>query len=194
VKAAAGKATKVIDVEHFVHVADIDPVYFDRAYFLGSGTGAEDAYRLFHDALDKAGRAAIGRFTFHNREYLAAIRPFDGVLALHTMRFADEVVAGGTLKLGKMGRAPTKREIEMAGELVASLQGAFKPARYKDQYRKAVLELIKRKAAGKKLQAPKAQDPEETGDLMKALKASLGKSRHGGRRRRAAPKKKASRR
>jgi DNA end-binding protein Ku len=183
VKAAAGKRTRMVDVEHFVDAAEIEPVYYERSYFLGAGDKGEDAYRLFHDALARTGRAAIGRFTFHNREYLAAIRPFDGVLVLHTMRFADEVVTGNALPLDEPARAPTKREVEMAASLISSLHDEFNPERYKDEYRKSVLELIDRKAAGKPVEAPEEEEPEETGDLMDALKASLDASRHGARRR-----------
>jgi DNA end-binding protein Ku len=196
VKAAAGKATKVIDVEHFVDIAEIDPVFFARFYYLGPGSGSEDAYRLFHDALQRTGRAAIGRFTFHNREYLAAIRAFESVLALHTMRFADEVVAGDDLPLEGAGRAPTKRELELAAQLIAALEQDYEPERYKDEYRAAVLDLIRRKVAGKEIEAPEEEEPAETADLMEALKASLSASRHGGRRRPATskPRRKAGRR
>ena len=99
IKAAAGGTGHVIEVEHFVLVADIDPVFYEKSYYLGAGEKAKDAYRLLHDALERTGRAAVGRFTFHNREYVAVIRPFDGVLALHTLRFADEVVAGDEFEL-----------------------------------------------------------------------------------------------
>jgi DNA end-binding protein Ku len=183
VKAAAGKRTRMIDVEHFVEVAAIAPVFYERSYFLGAGESGADGYRVLHDALARTGRAAIGRFTCHNREYLAAIRPFDGLLALHTMRFADELVAGDDLPFDEPGRAPSKREVEMAGKLISSLQEKFKPERYEDEYRQAVLDLIDRKAAGRDVEAPAEEDPEETSDLMEALKASLDSSRHGGRRR-----------
>jgi DNA end-binding protein Ku len=174
IAAASGERTHVIDVEAFVCLADIEPTFYDKAYYLGAGDKGEDAYRLLRDALEKTGRAALGRFTFHNREYLAAIRPFDGVLALHTMNFADELVPPSDVEFKAPKPGPGKREIEMAGKLVESLHEPFKPEKYKDEYRKAVLALLKRKSDGKEIEPPDEEEPEETGDLMAALEASLG--------------------
>jgi DNA end-binding protein Ku len=173
IAAASGERTHVIDVEAFVCLADIEPTFFEKAYFLGAGDKGEDAYRLLREALEKTGRAALGRFTFHNREYLAAIRPLDGVLALHTMHFADELVHPGDIEFKKPKPGPGKREIEMAGKLVESLHEPFKPEKYKDEYRKAVLALLKRKSEGKEIEPPDEEEPEETPDLMAALEASL---------------------
>ena len=174
IAAASGERSHVIDVEAFVCLADIDPVFYEKSYYLGAGDKGEDAYRLLHDALEKTGRAALGRFTFHNREYLAAMRPLDGVLALHTMHFADELVPASDIDFEAPQQGPRKREIEMAGRLVESLHEDFKPSKYKDQYRKAVLALIEAKAAGKEIEPPDEEEPEESGDLMAALEASLG--------------------
>jgi DNA end-binding protein Ku len=173
VDAAAGDRTRVIDVEHFVDAADIDPVFHDKPYWLGAQDAGADAFRLLHDALERTGRAAIGRFTFHNREYLAAIRPHDGVLALHTLRFADELVGRDDLDVPRAGRKPDAREVEMAGQLVESLHRRFRPGRYEDEYREAVLELIDAKAKGKEVELPEPEELEETDDLLAALKASL---------------------
>ncbi len=174
IAAAAGDPAHVIDIESFVETTTIDPVFYAKTYYLGAGAKGGDAYRLLHDALERTGRAGLGRFTFHNREYLAAIRPLDGVLGLHTMRFADEVVAGKEVELSKPSKGPAKKEVEMAGRLVGSLEESFSPGRYKDRYRKAVLDMIERKAAGKKPKQPREKPPEETPDLMAALEASLG--------------------
>jgi len=174
IAAAAGDPAHVIDIESFVETTAIDPVFYAKTYYLGAGAKGGDAYRLLHDALERTGRAGLGRFTFHNREYLAAIRPLDGVLGLHTMRFADEVVAGKEVELSKPSKGPAKKEVEMAGRLVGSLEESFSPGRYKDRYRKAVLDMIERKAAGKKPKKPREKPPEETPDLMAALEASLG--------------------
>ena len=95
IAAAAGERSRLIELEEFVRAPEIDPVFFDKTYYLGAGAKGADAYRLLHDALQKSDRAGIGRWVFHNREYLVAIRPLDGVLALHTMRFADELVDPG---------------------------------------------------------------------------------------------------
>jgi DNA end-binding protein Ku len=174
IAAAAGDRTHVVDVEAFVETDAIDPVFYEKTYYLGAGAKGGDAYRLLHDALAKTGRAGLGRFTFHNREYLAVLRPLDGVLALHTMRFADEVVSGKEIEFDAPGRAPRDREVEMAGKLVESLHEKWNPGKRRDEYRAAVLEMIERKAAGKKPKKPREKPPEEAPDLMAALEASLG--------------------
>ena len=179
IAAAAGDPAHVIDIESFVETTAIDPVFYAKTYYLGAGAKGGDAYRLLHDALERTGRAGLGRFTFHNREYLAAIRPLDGVLGLHTMRFADEVVAGKEVELSKPSKGPAKKEVEMAGRLVGSLEESFSPGRYKDRYRKAVLDMIERKAEGKEMPKPKEQPPDETPDLLAALEASLGGGKKG---------------
>ena len=177
IEAAAGDKAHVIVLEAFVEAAEIDPVFYEKTYYLGAGDKGTDAYRLLLDALGRTGRAGLGRFTFHNREYLAAVRSLDGVLALHTMRFADELVRGKDIEFEPPARKPQGKEIEMAARLVESLHEAFDPGRRKDQYREAVLEMIERKAAGKRPRKPKEEPPEETPDLMAALEASLAGSR-----------------
>ena len=172
IKAAAGDRGKVVHLEHFVYAAEIDPVFFDKTYYVGS-RDADDAYRLLHQALRRSGRAGIGRFTFHDREYLVAIRALDDVLALHTMRFHDELVAPDEADIPSGGRRPNKREVQMASKLVESLQEDFKPERYEDSYRESVLDLIKRKAAGKEIDLAAQEEPDHD-DLEAALAASLG--------------------
>jgi DNA end-binding protein Ku len=175
--AAAGDRTRLVEVEQFVPLADIDPVFYDKPYYVGPRDGGEAAYRLLHDALGKTGRVAIGRFTFHNREYLVAIRPFDGLLAMHTLRFADELSGTGAPKPPKGARKPSDKEVRMAERLVDTLHERFKPERYEDSYREAVLEVIERKAAGKPIEAPEEDEPEdEDDDLAAALEASLSGS------------------
>ena len=172
IKAAAGDRGKVVHLEHFVDAAEIDPVFYDKTYYVGSRDAA-DAYRLLHEALRRSGRAGIGRFTFHDREYLVAIRALDDVLALHTMRFHDEVVSPDELDIPSGGRKPNRREIQMAGKLVESLEEDFKPGKYEDTYRESVLDLIKRKAAGKEIDLAAQEEPEHD-DIEAALAASLG--------------------
>jgi DNA end-binding protein Ku len=174
IKAAAGARGKVIEIEDFVPEGAIDPIFFEKTYYVGARDDTE-AYRVFRAALERAGRVGIGRFTFHDREYLAAVRPLDGVLALHTMRFHDEVVDADDLDVDSPGKGPSKREVEMAGQLVKSLHRKFDPTDYEDTYREAVLELIERKAKGEELEAPEPEAEEEPDDLMAALQASLGK-------------------
>jgi DNA end-binding protein Ku len=173
IDAAAGDRAHVIDVDAFVSAGEIDPVFYEKTYYLGAGSKGEDAHRLLHDALEESGRAAVGRFTFHNREYLAAIRPLGKVLALHTMRFADELVAAGDVEFEPPGKGPSKREVEMAQKLLESLYEEFEPERYEDQYREAVLALIRRKAKGEVIEAPAEEETESSDDLLAALEASL---------------------
>jgi DNA end-binding protein Ku len=175
VKAAAGDRGKIVHLSEFVDAEEIDPVFYERTYFVGSRDD-EDAYRLLREALERTGRAGIGRFSFHDREYLVAVRPFDGVLALHTLRFHDEVVDPGDLDIDG-ARAPSKRELEMAGRLVEALNADFRPTDYEDTYREAVLELIRRKAAGEERDLAEQEEPAHGDDLAAALEASIGARR-----------------
>jgi DNA end-binding protein Ku len=172
VKAAAGSRGKVVEIEEFVPGDAIDPVFYDKTYYVGCRDEGE-AYRVFHEALKQTGRVGIGRFTFHDREYLAAVRSLDGVLALHTMRFHDEIVDAGDLEVSIPRKGPTGQEAKMAEQLVDSLHEKFNPKKYEDTYREAVLDLIDRKAKGKKIERAEFEEREETDDLSAALKASL---------------------
>lgn len=173
IKAAAGERGKLIEIGEFVDAADIDPIFYEKTYYVGSGD-QEDAYRLLLEALKRSGQAGIGRFTFHDREYLVALRARDDVLLLHTLRFHDEVVVADDLELPTAGRKPSKREAEMAGKLVESLARPFDPTDYEDTYRAAVEDLLKRKAAGEEIDLAAEAAPEHGDDLAAALQASLG--------------------
>jgi DNA end-binding protein Ku len=172
IKAAAGDRGKVVHIEEFVDAAEIDPVFFEKSYFVGSRDD-QDAYRLLHEALRRSGRAGIGRFTFHDREYLAAVRALDDVIALHTLRFHDELVAARDLDIAAPGKPPSKAEVDMAKRLVRSNDAAFEASDYEDTYREAVLDLIKRKAKGEEIDLAEQEEPEHGDDLLAALKASL---------------------
>ncbi len=182
IDAAAGDRSHTIELEQFVDREEVDPVFYDRTYYLGAGEDGEDAYRLLHDALDKAGRTGLGRWLFHNREYLVAVRAGDDVLVLHTMRFADELVPADKLDIPAPSRKPTKAELDMAEQLVDSLRKQFRPASFKDSYRERVAELIKLKAEGGEVEPPEAEEVEAPDDLLAALEASLGKGRRKARR------------
>jgi DNA end-binding protein Ku len=174
IDAAGGTRSRIIDVEHFVPLADVDPVFFAKTYFLGARDEGADAFRLLHDALERTGRAAIGRFTFHNREYLVAIRAYEGILALHTMRFAAELVTRKDLDAPRAGTKPAKREVDMAKKLVESLSEDFKPGRLHDEYREQVLAAIRAKGRGKEIELPdEPEEDEESDDLAAQLEASL---------------------
>jgi len=173
IKAAAGDRGKVVHLTEFVDAAAIDPVFFEKTYFLGSRDD-EDAYRLVHAALHRSGRAGLGYFTFHNREYLAAVRALDDhVLGLHTMRFHDELVDLTTLAPAEPSRAPSKKEIDMAGQLVGALDTDFAPEEYEDHHREAVLALIARKAQGEDIDLVSDEPAPRSDDLLAALEASL---------------------
>ena len=173
VAAAAGTQTRLIDVDHFVPVGEIDPVYYDKAYYLGAQDKGRDAYALLHAALGKAERAGVGRWVFHNRERTVIVRPLGGVLALHTMRFADEIVDPSDFELGKVRRKPTGEEIEMASRLVDGLHTDFDPSEHEDRHREAVLAVVEAKAAGKNIELPEPEQAEAADDLLASLEASL---------------------
>jgi DNA end-binding protein Ku len=174
IAAAAGRQTRLVDVEHFVPTGDIDPVFYERTYYLGAGKDGDDAYALLHAALERSERAAVARWVFHNRERTVIIRPLDGVLAMHTMRYADEVVDPADFELERVNRKPSEREIEMASALVEGLHTTFDPAAYEDTYRREVEKVIARKAAGKEIEPPDEEPEEPSDDLLAALEASLG--------------------
>jgi DNA end-binding protein Ku len=172
------KKTRAIEVQDFVEIAEIDPIYFDSPYYLGPADGAERAYSLLAQAMESSGKVAIARFVFRNKEHLAAIRPGDGVLTLTTMRFADEVVPPSELDDVLPSEAPKvpKREVQMAEQLIDSLTSSFDPSAYRDEYREELLAMIERKAAGEEVvAAPEGEEREATKapDLMAALEESI---------------------
>jgi DNA end-binding protein Ku len=175
IDAAAGRQSREIELEEFVAAGDIDPVYYDRGYYLGVGDDGQDAYRVLHDALARAERVGLGRWVFHNREYLVAVRALDDVLALHTMRFADELVEADTLELPSPSRKPNGREVKMAATLVDALSAAFDPSKFEDSYRERVLALIDAKGRGEEPALPEAPEPGGDTSLEAALAASLEK-------------------
>jgi DNA end-binding protein Ku len=177
IDAAAGDRAHTIGLEQFVDRERVDPVYYNRTYYLGAGEGGEGAYRLLHDALERSGRTGLGRWVFHNREYLVAVRSADDVLVLQTMRFADELLNVDKLDIPAPSRRPTERELSMAEQLVDSLKKSFRPTSFKDTYRDRVAELIKRKAQGEEIELPEYQEPEAPDDLTAALEASLSKGK-----------------
>lgn len=175
--ALAPEKTRAIDVQDFVDIEEIDPMYFDSPYYLGPADGAEKAYSLLAAAMESSGKAAISRFVFRNKEHLAAIRAADGVLTLTTMRFHDEVVPPSELDDALPDEKPkvAKREQQMAEQLIDSLSTEFEPGAYKDEYREQLLALIEQKAEGKEIVAPEAEAPKATKapDLMAALEESI---------------------
>jgi DNA end-binding protein Ku len=177
------KATKTIDIEEFVDLSEIDPIYYDHNYYLAPTTGGAKAYKLLLDAMEQAGKVGIGKFILRTKEQLCALRPVPAlpphapnVLALTTMLFGDEVLSPDRLdELDQIADATaTDRELTMAQQLISSLSAEFDPTKYKDEYREQVLDLIERKAAGEEIAVvPEAEEPAAAPDLMAALEASL---------------------
>src|SRR5215216_4351351 len=169
--------TRTIDIEDFVDLDEIDPVYYDHPYYLVPDKGATKAYGLLLGAMKEAGKVAIARVVIRSKEQLVAIRPGEGdVLMMETMLFHDEVVSSedlDELPAAKELKA-TDRELKMAQQLIDSLSSEFDPSRYRDEYRDKVLSLIERKASGEEIAVqPEAPQPARVPDLMAALEASL---------------------
>ncbi|MGB7684164.1 MAG: Ku protein [Solirubrobacterales bacterium] len=196
--ALAPEKSRAVEVQDFVDLDEIDPMYFDSPYYLGPADGAEKAYSLLAAAMEASGKVAISRFVFRNNEHLAAIRPADGVLTLTTMRFADEVVPPSELDevLPEKQEKVAKKEQQMAEALIDSLSTKFDPAGYRDEYREQLLALIERKAEGKEIVAPETVEPKATKapDLMAALEESIAavKDKRGDGAKAKTPKRKAS--
>ncbi|HWM21176.1 MAG TPA: Ku protein [Ilumatobacteraceae bacterium] len=168
-------ATKTVDLEEFVDLADIDPVYFDSAYYVAPGTNPKP-YVLLARAMEESGKVAIGRFVMRNKQYTAAIRAQDGRLVMSTLAYADEVTDPATIEeLDGLDEIDVSaKEVKMAEALVESLTADFEPAKYHDEYREQVLDLIRMKAAGEEFEVPEvvAEKPKVV-DLMAALEASV---------------------
>lgn len=173
------EATRTIDIEEFVDLAEIDPLYFDHSYYLVPDDRAEKPYALLVEAMAASGKVALGRFVLRTKEYLATLRPKDGVLVLSTMLFADEVIDSGELDVPTTeATKPAQRELSMAQQLVESLSAKFDPTKYHDTYREKVLELIDKKAEGQEIAtAPEPAPAAPVVDLMAALEASLAAAR-----------------
>jgi DNA end-binding protein Ku len=178
-------ATKSVDLEEFVDLADIDPVYFDSAYHLAPD-GPPKPYVLLARAMEASGKVAIGRFVMRNKQYVAAIRAEDGRLVMSTLAYADEVVDPADIEelQGLDDVEVNDKEVAMAEALVDSLAAEFEPEKYHDEYREEVMALIQMKADGEEFEAPvAAAEKPKVVDIMAALEASVAaakeaRSRH----------------
>jgi DNA end-binding protein Ku len=172
--------TRTIDIEDFVDLDQIDPVFYDHPYYLAPDTGASKAYRLLVDAMEDSGKVAVARVVLRSKEHLVAIRPRGGALAMETMLFADEVITPDSFEeLSGDGEVQTsERELNMARQLIDSLASDFDPGKYRDEYRERVLELIERKAQGETIVIEEpAAEPQQVPDLMAALEASIAQAK-----------------
>jgi DNA end-binding protein Ku len=183
------ESTKAVEVSDFVCLADVDPIYYERTYWLApADDAAAKAYQLLLAAMEDRGRVGIGSVVMRNKQYLAAIRPLDGALAMSTMRFADEVVPRADVDALPARRAkPDAKAMKLATQIVDSLAADWKPEQYEDTYIEELRRIIKRKDQGKEVvieQAP-AQKADVV-DLMAALEASVeaakaGRGKRGGK-------------
>ncbi|HEX2090077.1 MAG TPA: Ku protein [Actinomycetota bacterium] len=169
--------TRRIEIEAFVDLREIDPIHFEKSYYVApqTGVGAEKPYALLMAALQKANQAGIARFVLRSKEYLTAIRPMADAVVLHTLFFADEVRSANEIPEIPRGAEAAERELRIATQLIELLKTDWNPSEYRDTYRERVLQLIEEKAGSEQIVA--APEPEarraEVADLMEALKASV---------------------
>jgi DNA end-binding protein Ku len=179
-EAVEPRKTHMIEIEDFVELEQIDPIFYDHPYYLAPGKGATKAYALLLEAMQESGRVGIARVVIRSKEQLVALRAQDGVLHMETMLFGDEVVPPASLDeipdAAELEASP--REVKMARELIDSLASEFDPDKYRDEYRDQVLDLIERKAEGEEIAVqPQEEERPEVPDLMAALEASIASAK-----------------
>ena len=175
------RKTRTIDIEAFVDLPEVDPIYFNHPYYLapaGDAEGTLRAYALLVEAMGKTDRVALGRVVMRNKEYLVAVRVREGTLALTTMLFHDEVRPAGDVPTG--GKKPSKRAVDQAVSIIEELSTEWEPDSYKDCYRERLKRVIDRKRKGQKIEAPAPErEPEPVPDLMAALERTLANVKRG---------------
>ena len=173
------RKTRTIDIEAFVELAEVDPIYFDHPYFLvpaGDSEGTLRAYRLLAEVMQRTERMALGRFVMRTKEYLAGVRVRDGALTLTTMRFHDEVRPTDPVPTG--GKKPTKKQLDEAVALIEQLSTDWEPERYEDHYRERLRQVIEDKRKRRKIEVPAPlEQPKPAPDLMAALEKTLANVR-----------------
>jgi DNA end-binding protein Ku len=175
--AAEGEHFKTIDIEDFVPYDDIDPIYFERTYYLGPDGGGEKVYALLVRAMEQSSLAGIATYVMRGKQHLGCLRVREGVLTLEKMYFADEIRPVDDVEVPKVSVA--KRELEMANQLIDQFAGSFEPEKYEDTYRQALLEVIEAKRKGKEVHVERKPAEEEPVDIMAALRASLEAAKKG---------------
>lgn len=173
-KALEQQSDQSIEIEEFVPIAKVDPIYFDKAYLLGPDKGGNKAYLLLREAMERAGRGALARYSTRGKQQLVLLREARGGIMMHTLFYADEVRGFEDIELTD-GVAFKGNEVELAVQLIEQLASeGFEPEKYDDQYRKSALEIIEQKVAGQEIAvAPARPAKGQIIDLMQALKASL---------------------
>ncbi len=179
-EAARAEEGRSFEITDFVEVEEIDPIYFERTYYLAPQDGGEKVYTLLARAMEDAGLAAVGTFVMREREHLGCLRIREGVITLERMYFADEIRPTDDVrpKRARVG----KEELEMAASLIDRFKGSFDPAKYSDTYTDRLLDVIRRKQRGEEIHEAPEVEPEEAPDLMAALRASLEARTEPGRR------------
>jgi DNA end-binding protein Ku len=181
--AAEGETYRTIELEDFVPYEEIDPIYFERTYYLGPAAGGEKVYALLREAMEESGLSGIGTYVMRDKQHLGCLRVRDGVIVLERMYFADEVRPADEIEVDDASVG--KRELEMARELIDRFAGPFEPEKYEDTYQKRLLEIIDSKRKGEEVHVEPRADDEAPSDLMEALRASVKaaqKRRSGARR------------
>jgi DNA end-binding protein Ku len=175
------RKTRTVDIEAFVELDDVDPIYFDHPYFLipaGNSEGTLRAYRLLVEVMEAQERAALGRFVMRTKEYLVAVRARDGALTLTTMRFENEVRSTKDIPTG--GKKPTKKQLDGAVAIIEELSTDWRPERYEDCYRERLRRVIDAKRKRRKIEVPpQEREPQPVDDLMAALERTLERLQHG---------------
>lgn len=185
-EAVQPERTRTIEIEQFVELSDVDPIYFDHPYFLvpaADDDGAKRAYRLLVEAMSRTDRAAVGRFVMRAKEYLVIVRVRDGALTLTTMLFADEVRPASDVKAAtQKSHKPSTKQLNAAVAVIEELTCDWEPGKYQDRYRKRLRDVVKRKQKGDTVKAAKqAPSPSVPPDLMAALEQTLAEMRDGGK-------------
>jgi DNA end-binding protein Ku len=169
--AAKTEGVKTIEISDFVPYEEIDPIFFEKTYFLGPQPGSEKVYALLREAMEQTGLAGVGKFVMRDRQHLGCLRVREGALTLEQMFFHDEVRPVDEIAPRQV-KVP-KAELELATDLIERFSGSFEPERYEDTYREALCDVIRAKRKGKTVTAPEPEAEEEPADLMAALRASV---------------------
>jgi DNA end-binding protein Ku len=170
-EAAEAEGGKTIDIRAFVPYEQIDPIYFERTYYLGPGQDGEKVYALLLKAMDRSDLAAVAKFVMRDRQHLGCLRVREGVIMLERMHFADEIRT--TEEVAPKEAKVEKQELDMAAQLIEQFTGSFEPEKFRDTYRDALCEIINAKRKGEVVRAPQVEEAEAPTDLMAALRASV---------------------
>ncbi len=167
------KTLKVVDIQGFVDAAEIDPLYYGSSYLLEPEEGGEKAYTLLRDILSQTGKVAVGRVVIREKEHVVVLRPYQKAILMVTLHYHDEIVSPEELENLKKVVVVREQELKMGQALIQQLMGEFRPEEYRDRYREAVMELVRKKMEGEAAPVVRAREVQATVDLMKALEASL---------------------